>query len=82
MQALEQADHIEDEFMDPDAFKRMLAKLEKHIIVNQDLRTKYAKEPEKFLDSEADLDESIRSLTSLSAYPNLFKQFSKSNLLP
>jgi len=34
MKVLEEGDHIEDEFLDPESFKRMLTKLEKHILVN------------------------------------------------
>jgi beta-catenin-like protein 1 len=76
------ADQIEDEFMNPDSFKKMLARLEKAINVNQDMRLKYAKEPERFLDSEVELDDCIRSLTSLSAYPDLFQIFARSKILP
>jgi beta-catenin-like protein 1 len=39
------------------------------------MRTKYTDKPERFVDSEIDLDEDIKTLSSLSAYPELFRYF-------
>lgn len=56
----------------------MLLKLERAINKNQDQRSKYPDDPTKFIDSEADLDNAIKSLMPLSqvpalAYPELVK---------
>ncbi|CAE6394781.1 unnamed protein product [Rhizoctonia solani] len=58
--------------------RRLLSKLEKAVAKNQDQRSKYPNAPEKFIDSEADLDAAIKSLLPLAqaptiAYPELIK---------
>ncbi|CAE7171719.1 unnamed protein product [Rhizoctonia solani] len=58
--------------------RRLLSKLEKVVAKNQDQRSKYPNAPEKFIDSEADLDAAIKALLPLAqvptiAYPELIK---------
>ncbi|QRW16260.1 beta-catenin-like protein 1 [Rhizoctonia solani] len=58
--------------------RRLLSKLEKAVAKNQDQRSKYPNAPEKFIDSEADLDAAIKALLPLAqaptvAYPELIK---------
>ncbi|EJD01453.1 DUF1716-domain-containing protein [Fomitiporia mediterranea MF3/22] len=58
--------------------RRMLLRFERAVDKNQDQRSKYPDDPSKFIDSEADLDSSIKSLLPLSqepvlAYPELVK---------
>ncbi|KAG8684726.1 hypothetical protein FRC09_015183, partial [Ceratobasidium sp. 395] len=58
--------------------RRLLSKLEKAVAKNQDQRSKYPNAPEKFIDSEADLDAAIKALLPLAqvptvSYPELIK---------
>ncbi|KAH8118573.1 DUF1716-domain-containing protein [Phellopilus nigrolimitatus] len=60
------------------SIRRMLLRFERAVDKNQDQRSKYPDDPSKFIDSEADLDSSIKSLLPLSqepvlAYPELVK---------
>ncbi|WBW74543.1 spliceosomal complex subunit [Schizosaccharomyces osmophilus] len=57
--------------------KKKVVKLEKSLNQNQELRSKYPESPEKFIESEADLDEEIRSFNIISEYPSLFPLFIK-----
>lgn len=47
------------EAFDKEALFNMGQQLEKHIIKNQELRLKFPKNPEKFMESEVDLDEDV-----------------------
>ncbi|KAG9097018.1 hypothetical protein FRC06_008033 [Ceratobasidium sp. 370] len=58
--------------------RRLLSRLEKAVAKNQDQRSKYPNAPEKFIDSEADLDAAIKALLPLAqvptiSYPELIK---------
>ncbi|TFK43491.1 Catenin-beta-like protein [Crucibulum laeve] len=68
------------------AVRRMLLRFERAVNKNQDQRSKYPDDPSKFIDSEADLDSSIKSLLPLSqasvlAYPELIKSGAVSLLI-
>ena len=58
--------------IDASTLKRMVLKFEKILTKNQELRIKYAQEPSKFIESEADLDEEIKNLNGISSYPDLY----------
>ncbi|KAH8830938.1 Catenin-beta-like protein [Flagelloscypha sp. PMI_526] len=68
---------------DPDelnitAVRRILLRFQRAVNKNQDQRSKHPDDPTKFIDSEADLDSSIKSLLPLAqvpsiAYPELVK---------
>nr|KAJ3420274.1 hypothetical protein HK105_005871 [Polyrhizophydium stewartii] len=60
------------EGVDLQSLKRMLLRFEKVLTKNQDLRSKYADQPLKYLDSETDLAEEIKALTTLSSVPELY----------
>ncbi|KAF8138718.1 Catenin-beta-like protein [Boletus edulis] len=51
--------------------RRTLLRLERAVNKNQDQRSKYPDDPSKFIDSEADLDSSIKSLLPLAQSPAL-----------
>lgn len=55
----------------------MILKFEKAINKNQDQRVKYADQPEKFMESEADLDEEIKNLLTLTQAPHLYPELVK-----
>ncbi|KAF8640111.1 hypothetical protein AX17_001347 [Amanita inopinata Kibby_2008] len=66
----------EEESLSITSVRRMLVRLERAAIKNQDQRSKYPDDPTKFIDSEADLDSAIKALLPLSqapvlAYPEL-----------
>lgn len=50
---------------------------ERRISKNQELRTKYEDDPQKFMASEADLDDDIKALSILSEHPELYQDFCK-----
>jgi beta-catenin-like protein 1 len=55
----------------------MILKFEKAINKNQEMRVRYMDQPEKFMESEADLDEEIKNLLSLTEAPQLYPEFVK-----
>lgn len=57
--------------------RKLASNLEKRISRNEDLRAKYGNDPEKFMASEADLDDQIKSLSVLSEHPELYQEFAK-----
>ena len=58
--------------IDPTTLKKLVLKFERVLTKNQELRVKYPNEPRKFIESEADLDEEIKNLTTLSSAPELY----------
>ncbi|EEB07671.1 DUF1716 family protein [Schizosaccharomyces japonicus yFS275] len=64
---------------DAAALKKKIIALEKALNKNQMLRTKYPNAPEKFIESEADLDAEIHGLTVLSEYPELYSDLVQLN---
>ncbi|KAI9313712.1 Catenin-beta-like protein [Dichotomocladium elegans] len=55
----------------------MILKFEKAINKNQEQRVRYADDPKKFMESEADLDEEIKNLLSLTQAPHLYPEIIK-----
>jgi beta-catenin-like protein 1 len=51
--------------------------LDRKIVQNQQMRTKYADEPEKFMESEIELFEELHKLRELAAAPELYHDFVK-----
>lgn len=50
---------------------------EKRITKNAELRAKFADDPRKFIESEADLDVAIKDLSIMAEHPELYSQFVK-----
>ncbi|CAM9463938.1 unnamed protein product [Chrysoparadoxa australica] len=71
---LDEADEADVKEIDAAGLKHLLLALEKKITKNQQLRVKYPEMPEKFLDSELDLDESIKGLAVVATAPALYPQ--------
>ncbi|KAF9969932.1 hypothetical protein BGZ73_007502 [Actinomortierella ambigua] len=59
----------EEARFDLTAVRKMILKFEKAINKNQEMRVKYADDPAKFMESEADLDEEIKNLMALTQAP-------------
>ena len=53
----------------------MVKKLESLFEINQTKRQEFAKEPQKYLDSELDLHTHFHSLVAISAYPEKIADF-------
>ncbi|KAK4701104.1 beta-catenin-like protein 1, partial [Phenoliferia sp. Uapishka_3] len=68
---MEGANQTEPGELTPQSIKKQLLALEKAINKNRDLRTRYGSDPEKFVDSEFALIESLHALLLLSSKPTL-----------
>ena len=64
--------HLQVEPLDETLLKRLILQLEKRSLRNQEMRTKHADAPEKFLDSELELHEAIQSLHAVATGPELY----------
>lgn len=62
--------------------KSMVASLEKQLSKNQQLRLKYADQPEKFMTSEVDLHETVTKFHSIAADPAEFAAFIELGAVP
>ena len=49
---------------------------------NMEMRMKHADVPEKFLDSEVDLDESIQQLLGMAGLPDLYTEIASQGVVP
>ena len=58
--------------LDENLLKRLILQLEKRTLRNQEMRTKYADAPERFLDSEMELHEAIQALHAVATGPELY----------
>lgn len=65
------------EKIDAPWLRKTALNFEKHITKNAELRAKYESQPQKFIDSEADLDADIKGLSLLSEHPALWPDFAK-----
>ncbi|KAM7183995.1 putative DUF1716 domain containing protein [Naviculisporaceae sp. PSN 640] len=65
------------EKIDSSWLKKTALSFEKRITRNAELRARHEDEPAKFIDSEADLDASIKTLSILSEHPELYSEFAK-----
>ncbi|KAG2427002.1 hypothetical protein HXX76_012786 [Chlamydomonas incerta] len=71
-QAEEEANIDQIQVLDAKSLRRLVAGLDKKYKENMALRFKYAEQPDKFLDSEVDLDEHIKSLMQVAGSPELY----------
>jgi beta-catenin-like protein 1 len=68
---------IRDEKYDSAWLRKLCLNFEKRVNKNASLRAKYEDFPAKFMESEGDLDESIKGLSTLSEHPELYEEFAK-----
>ncbi|GLC46520.1 hypothetical protein PLESTM_001885000 [Pleodorina starrii] len=71
-QAEEEANIDQIQVLDAKSLRRLVAGLDKKYKENMALRLKYSDQPDKFLDSEVDLDEHIKSLLQVAGSPELY----------
>ena len=68
--------------LDEKGLRRMVLAFERRYAANQTARLKHANEPDKFVDSEVDLDEEIKRMGTLAGYPELYPEFCRLNAVP
>lgn len=69
---------IREEKYDAAWVRKLALNFEKKVNKNSTLRAKYESDPTKFMESEGDLDEGIKDLSTLSEHPELYEEFAKS----
>ncbi|KAJ4358354.1 uncharacterized protein N0V89_002936 [Didymosphaeria variabile] len=69
---------IGEEKYDSSWLRKASLNFEKKVNKNASLRAKYEEDPTKFMESEGDLDESIKGLSILSEHSELYEEFAKS----
>jgi len=77
-QLKEFVNQVENESFDevnPATIKKLVLSFEKKYLKNQQMRDKFKDEPEKFMDSEIDLDEEIKNLQVIATAPELYPLF-------
>jgi len=70
---LEEAENANFTEFDDKQLKKSIVDLENLISKNQELRGKFSKQPENFMDSEVELHEEIKKIQQITAYPELLK---------
>ncbi|MCJ1311084.1 hypothetical protein MMC25_004754 [Agyrium rufum] len=70
-------DGVKAEKIDSAWLKKTALNFEKRISKNAELRARYEATPEKFIESEADLDADMKSLSILSEHPELYAGFAE-----
>lgn len=60
------------EVLDAGAVKRMLLSFEKQVLKNQEMRIKFPDQPDKFMESELELNDEIQSLHIISTVPQYY----------
>ncbi|KAJ4292705.1 hypothetical protein N0V90_009368 [Kalmusia sp. IMI 367209] len=68
---------IGEEKYDSSWLRKVALNFEKKVNKNASLRAKYEDDPTKFMESEGDLDESIKGLSILSEHSELYEEFAK-----
>ncbi|KAG1451490.1 hypothetical protein G6F56_008071 [Rhizopus delemar] len=79
---VDEYDAEQTEAMTSSNVKKMILKFEKAINKNQEMRVRYADQPEKFMESEADLDEEIKNLMALTEAPEMYPELVKLGTVP
>eukprot|EP00823_Brevimastigomonas_motovehiculus_P003923 TRINITY_DN2495_c1_g1_i1.p1 TRINITY_DN2495_c1_g1~~TRINITY_DN2495_c1_g1_i1.p1 ORF type:complete len:675 (-),score=231.53 TRINITY_DN2495_c1_g1_i1:165-2189(-) len=79
---LKYVDETEVKEMDVVTLRQLIARFEKALSTNVEMRVKYSDQPDKFLDSELQLHEAVTALQPLAALPELFPEFVKVKAVP
>ncbi|XP_033219184.1 beta-catenin-like protein 1 [Belonocnema kinseyi] len=73
---------VETEVLDEGSLKRMILLFEKRALRNQEMRVKFPDQPEKFMESEIELHETIQELRQVSTTPDLYPTMVELSLVP
>eukprot|EP01132_Coremiostelium_polycephalum_P007436 gene7436-9138_t len=65
------------EELNPNTLKKLVLSFEKKYLKNQQMREKFKNNPEKFMESEIELDEEIKKLQIIATSPELYPNFVK-----
>ncbi|XP_064640145.1 beta-catenin-like protein 1 [Lineus longissimus] len=65
-------DDGEDETLDDTALKKMILAFEKKVLRNQEMRIKYPENPERFMESEVDLNDILQEMHVIATVPDLY----------
>jgi beta-catenin-like protein 1 len=76
---LDAGDKVDIQNLTATSIKSMLLAFEKRINKNQMMRMKYPDQPDKFMDSEIELDEQLKKLRLIAASPHLYPEVVKMN---
>ncbi|KAJ1124061.1 hypothetical protein NDU88_002525 [Pleurodeles waltl] len=68
----EEDDEAEDEPLDESSVKKMILTFEKRSYKNQELRIKFPDNPEKFMESELDLNDILQEMHVIATMPDLY----------
>ncbi|CAO3683939.1 unnamed protein product [Umbelopsis vinacea] len=79
---VDEIDQDEAEALDAATVRRSILRFEKAINKNQEMRVKFPDNPEKFMESEADLDEEIKKLLTLTQAPLHYRELVNLNSIP
>jgi len=71
-QLVDQGENFHQVVLDSPGVKRLLLSFEKKTLKNQELRIKFPDDPERFLESELELHDSLRELHSLATVPEQY----------
>jgi len=71
-EAEEAAGDLNLQIVDAKALTKLVSTLERKYNHNVEQRTKYSSEPQKFLESEIELDEAVRAMTAVATSPELY----------
>ena len=74
--------NLEVDALDANALKRRILHVEKAINANASLRMKYPDQPERFMDAELELYQSLKSLHAVAASPELYPVFVRTKCVP
>ncbi|KAF2767153.1 DUF1716-domain-containing protein [Teratosphaeria nubilosa] len=69
---------FQEEKIDTAWLRRQVVSFEKKAKKNSELRARYESEPQKFMQSEADLDDEIKNWSLLPEHPDLYSEFAES----
>ena len=61
-------ENVEGEVLDESGLKKMLLVFEKRILKNQEMRIKFPDNPEKFMESEIELNDVINEIHGIGKY--------------
>ena len=79
--AEKEAEGLDVDALDANSLKRLILHVEKQINANTQMRMKYADQPERFLDSELELYQSLKALHAVAAAPELYPVFVKTKCM-
>ncbi|CAG0895016.1 unnamed protein product [Cyprideis torosa] len=69
---LEKAEELDVPQLDETSVRKLLNTFDKRVTRNQEMRIKFPDQPEKFMESEMDLNDAVQELHALAAAPELY----------